>query len=37
VSGSDTAESYLPFTGVSSALTNDTVLGVRLNLLNTWS
>jgi RHS repeat-associated protein len=35
--GSDMAESYLDFSGVASELSNDTVLGVRLGLFNTWS
>jgi hypothetical protein len=36
-SGADKAKSYLKFSNVGSDLTNDTVLGVRLNRFNTWS
>ena len=35
--GTDTAESYLSFGSMASTLQNDTVLGARLNLFNTWS
>jgi len=35
--GSNVAESYLDFSDVASGLTNDTVLGARLGLFNTWS
>jgi RHS repeat-associated protein len=35
--GSNVAKSFLNFGGVSSALANDTVLGVRLGLFNSWS
>lgn len=35
--GSDIAEAYLKFDNVSSSLKNDTVLGVRLGLFNSWS
>ena len=35
--GTNVAESYLDFSSVASDLTNDTVLGVRLGLFNTWS
>ena len=35
--GSNVAESYLDFSGVTSELKNDTVLGARLGLFNTWS
>ena len=35
--GSDIAESYLAFGNVASQLNNDTVLGVRLGVFNTWS
>ena len=35
--GSDTARSFLKFDNVSTSLRNDTVLGVRLGVFNTWS
>jgi hypothetical protein len=35
--GSDKAESYLSFPDVASGLKNDTVLGARLGVFNTWS
>ena len=35
--GTNVAESYLDFSSVASELKNDTVLGVRLGLFNTWS
>ena len=35
--GSDIAESYLKFDNVSSSLKNDTILGARLGLFNSWS
>jgi RHS repeat-associated protein len=35
--GADTARSFLKFDNVSTALKNDTVLGVRLGVFNTWS
>ena len=35
--GSDKAESYLAFGNVASQLKNDTVLGARLGVFNTWS
>ncbi len=35
--GTNVAESYLDFSSVASKLTDDTVLGARLGLFNTWS
>jgi hypothetical protein len=35
--GSDKAQSYLAFGNVASQLKNDTVLGARLGVFNTWS
>jgi RHS repeat-associated protein len=35
--GSDVARSFLKFDSVSSSLANDTVLGVRLGVFNSWS
>jgi RHS repeat-associated protein len=35
--GADKAKSFLAFGNVSSALQNDTVLGVRLGIYNSWS
>jgi hypothetical protein len=35
--GTNVAESYLDFSSVASKLQNDTVLGARLGLFNTWS
>jgi RHS repeat-associated protein len=35
--GSNVAKSYLDFSDVVSGLSNDTVLGARLGLFNTWS
>jgi RHS repeat-associated protein len=35
--GTDTARSFLKFDNVSTSLKDDTVLGVRLGIFNTWS